>query len=201
MLETIQWQGLDVLLHHQVTVDTSRTRQETQTKASKATEEQVQLRDMADLPVKNLQATQEAVVITSSKFFLQCKSCKYETTAQKPSKARKQMVKHCTSLHGKVHSKADTGVVGNVEIDNYSSNTSETKAQEDTTLLSSYTASILPLAKQELEVEHETVDNQLVEPAHQQDGDYHDEQFEQDFNACLSMVQRQAQLQGMAALP
>ena len=73
-----------------------------------------------------------------------------------------------------------------------SSKTSETKAQEDTTLLSSYTASILPLTKQELEVEHEAVDKQLVEPVHQQDGDCHDEQFEHDFNACLSMVQKQA---------
>ena len=68
-------------------------------------------------------------------------------------------------------------------------------------MLSSYTASILPSAKQELEVEHKTVDKQLVEPVHQQDGDYHDGQFEHDSNACLSMVQKQVQLRGMAPLP
>ena len=39
--ETDSEEDNDVLVHHQVAVDTSRTRQKTQTKASKATEEQV----------------------------------------------------------------------------------------------------------------------------------------------------------------
>ena len=55
--ESAQEEDSDILLHHTVTVDTSRTRQETQNKASKATAEQVQLRDMAALPEKNTDPT------------------------------------------------------------------------------------------------------------------------------------------------
>ena len=63
-----------------------------------------------------------------------------------------------------------------------------------------------PLAKQELGVENEIVEIPIGKSVHHQSGntrkdDSNCEHFEEQFNAYLNMVQKQAQLREMAALP
>ena len=129
-------------------------------------QKQAQLRNMAALPEISQKATEDSpahhpvakVATHTARYMINCK--------HSDNRACQACIEAEYSKGGKFAQDFD---------DYLKQQTQQRKAREDTTLLSPYTTSILPLAKQELEVEHETVDKQLVEPVHQQEGDCHNE--------------------------